>query len=313
MLRRGDRWHIVCTPSTSAFSGNYGGKMKTRKNLAALLLVLPLAFAPVACGDDNNQSAQEEELDRDLDLALQGDSTTQVFEDTAAGMAPTEDPVPPTVTPSPRPTTRNPNPSPRPSPAPRRTDDTPAPRPSAPRTVTSTVPSGSTFAISLNEELSTATNKPGDGFTATLQEAILDSDGDVLIPAGATVRGRVTRVAKSGNVGATAVINVAFESIAYGGKSYPLEATVIEANPERRTRQSTGEQAGKVAAGAAAGAVIGKVLGKSTSSTLKGAVIGAAAGTAIAMGTADVDAVLKSGSTMRVRLDAPITIKRTVS
>jgi hypothetical protein len=287
--------------------------MKTRKNLAALLLVLPLAFVPVACGDDTDRSAQEEELDRDLDLALQGDSATQVFEDTAAGMAPTEEPVPPTPNPSPRPTTRRPDPNPRPAPVRRTTDNTPAPRPSAPRTVTSTAPSGTTFSVSLNEELSTGANNPGDGFTATLQEAILDANGDVMIPAGATVRGRVTRVQKSGNVGATAVINVAFESIAYGGKSYPLEATVIEANPERRTRQSAGTQAGKVAAGAAAGAVIGKVLGKSTSSTLKGAVIGAAAGTAIAMGTADVDAVLRSGSTMRIRLDAPITIRRTVS
>jgi hypothetical protein len=286
--------------------------MKTRKNLAALLLVLPLALAPVACGD-NTKGAQEDELDRDLDLALQGDSSSLVFEDTAAGMAPTDEPVPPQPAPSNRPTTRNPNPSPRPSPTPSRVNNTPAPRPTAPRTVSSTASAGTTFAISLNETLSTGSNQAGDAFTATLQEPILDADGDVVVPAGATVRGRVTQVNKSGNVGETAVIHLAFESVAFGGKSYPLEATVVEANPERKTRQSAGTQAGKVAAGAAAGAVLGRVLGKSTSSTLKGAVIGAAAGTAIAMGTADVDAVLRAGSTMRVRLDAPITVRRTVS
>jgi hypothetical protein len=286
--------------------------MKTRKNLAALLLVLPLAWAPVACGDDN-RAAQEEELDRDLDLALQGDSSALVFEDTAAGMAPTDEPVPPQPAPSNRPTTRNPNPSPRPSPTPSRVDNTPAPRPSAPRTVSNTASAGTTFAVSLNETLSTGTNKAGDGFTATLQEPILDADGDIVVPAGATVRGRVTRVDHSGNVGETAVMNLAFESISFGGKSYPLEASVVEANPERRTRQSAGTQAGKVAAGAAAGAILGRVLGKDTKSTLKGAVIGAAAGTAIAMGTSDVDAVLRSGSTMRVKLDAPITVRRTIS
>ncbi len=286
--------------------------MKTRKNLAALLLVLPLALAPVACGDDN-RSAQEEELDRDLDLALQGDSSALVFEDTAAGMAPTEEPVPPQPAPTNRPTTRNPNPSPRPSPTPSRVDNTPAPRPTAPRTVSRTASAGSTFAISLNETLSTGTNKAGDGFTATLEEPILDADGNVVVPAGATVRGRVTRVDHSGNVGETAVMNLAFESVSFNGNSYPLEASVIEANPERRTRQTTGQQAGKVAAGAAAGAILGRVLGKDTKSTLKGAVIGAAAGTAIAMGTSDVDAVLQAGSTMRVKLDAPITVRRTVS
>jgi hypothetical protein len=286
--------------------------MKTRKNLAALLLVLPLALAPLACGDDN-RSAQQEELDRDLDLALQGDSSALVFEDTAAGMAPTDEPVPPQPAPTNRPTTRNPNPSPRPSPTPSRVDNTPAPRPTAPRTVSRTASAGTTFAISLNETLSTGSNKAGDGFTATLEEPIMDSDGNVVVPAGATVRGRVTRVDHSGNVGETAVMNLAFESISFGGNSYPLEASVIEANPERRTRQSTGQQAGKVAAGAAAGAILGRVLGKDTKSTLKGAVIGAAAGTAIAMGTSDVDAVLPAGSTMRVKLDAPVTVRRSVS
>ena len=62
------------------------------------------------------------------------------------------------------------------------------------------------------------------------QEALLDADGDVLIPAGATLRGRVTRVAQSGNVGQTAVLNLALESISYGGKSYPIEASVMIRN-----------------------------------------------------------------------------------
>src|SRR5690606_41214705 len=83
-------------------------------------------------------------------------------------------------------------------------------------------------------------------------------------------------------------------------------------NPERRTRTTAKESAAKVAVGAAAGALLGQVLGKSTESTLKGAAVGAAAGTAIAMGTADVDAVLPSGSRMVIRLDAPIEVTRTV-
>ncbi|MGH7470233.1 MAG: glycine zipper 2TM domain-containing protein [Longimicrobiales bacterium] len=285
--------------------------MRTSNRWTALLLALPLAAGTVACGDDSDRSAlTEDELSRELDLALQSDSSKLVLDDTATGLAPTSDPVPPQPAPRPRTTTRAPNrtPSPSPRPTPRAVD--PQPAPSAPRTVTSTVPVGSTFAITLNETLSTASNAPGDGFTATLQEPILDSDGDVLIPSGATVRGRVTRVDKSDRVGETAVLNVAFESISYDGKSFPLEASVVEAHPERRTRQTTGQQAGKVAAGAAAGAIIGRVLGKDTKGAIKGAVIGAAAGTAIAMGTADVDVVLPAGSTMRVRTDAPIAVRR---
>lgn len=289
--------------------------------LASLLLLLPLLAVPVACSDSNDREAlNEDELGRELDMALQSDTTQQLFSDSAVGMAPTEEPVPPQPAPTTRPVARNPQrtPTPTPRPAPAR-DPSPAPArdpsptPSAPRTVTSTVPSGTTFAVSLNETLSTDKNTAGDGFTATLKEPIMDASGNELIPAGATVRGRVTRVDKSDRVGETAVLNVAFESVSFGGKSYPLDGTVIAANPQRRTRQSTAEQAGKVAAGAAAGAIIGKVLGKNTSSTLKGAAIGAAAGTAIAMGTADVDVVLPAGSEMRVRIDSPITVRRTVT
>ena len=287
--------------------------MRMKNKWSALALMIPLTMTAVACGDNDDRAAlQEDELDRELDLALQGDSVPATFEDTAVGMAPTTDPAPPQ--PAPRTTTRPRAPqrqtTPSPSPSPARE---PTPAPAAPRVVTRSAPSGTTFAVSLNETLSTSKNTAGDGFTATLQEPILDSEGDVLIPAGATVRGRVTRVNKSDNVSETAVLNVAFESIAFGGNSYPLDGTVIQANPQRSTRQTTTQQAGKVAAGAAAGAIIGRVLGKDTKSTLAGAAVGAAAGTAIAMGTSDVDAVLASGSTMRVRLDGPITIRKTIS
>lgn len=281
----------------------------------ALMLVLPLALMPIACSDEGDREAlREDELSRELDLALKGDSAPSMFEDTAVGLAPTDEAVPPVVSspPQPRPRTpRNPSPAPTPRPEPPRSEPNPAP--AAPRVVTRSVPTGTTFAVSLNETLSTRANSPGDAFTATLQEPILDADGDVLIPSGATVRGRVTRVDKSDRVGETAVLNVAFESISFDGRSYPLEATVVEANPQRKTRQTTGQQVGKVAAGAAAGAIIGKVMGKSTSSTLKGAAVGAAAGTAIAMGTADVDVILPSGSAMRVRLDGPIAVRKTIS
>jgi hypothetical protein len=289
--------------------------MRFRNRLAALLLVLPLAIIPAACNDKNDRAAaSEDELGRELDLALQGDSVNGAFQDTAVGLAPTTDPVPPQPAPTPRPRPRTPqrNPAPMPTPRPAPALD-PTPAPSAPRSVTSTVPSGTTFAVTLNETLSTDKNTAGDAFTATLRDAILDSDGNVMIPAGATVRGRVTRVDHSAHVGETGVLNVAFESVSFGGKSYGLDGTVIQANPQRKTRQTTAQQAGKVAAGAAAGAIIGRVLGKNTGSTIKGAAVGAAAGTAIAMGTADVDVVLAAGSEMTVRLDSPIVVRRVIS
>lgn len=283
--------------------------MERRTRLLALVLAAPLAFATAACGGDEDldrSALEQDELDRELELALQGDSLSTTFEDTAdADAEDAPEPRQPAAT-----TPRQTQPQPRTAP-PRQAE----PRPSTPqpRTVTRSVPTGTTFAIRMNDQLSTETSQPGDAFTATLTDPIMDANGNVIVPAGATVRGRVTAVAASERVGQTAALKLAFEAVSFGGESYPLQATVERADVQQASRTSRTESAGKIAAGAAAGAILGQVLGKSTESTLKGAAIGAAAGTAIAMGTSDVDAVLPVGAEVVIRLDQPITITRTVS
>ena len=280
--------------------------MERRTRMLALLIALPLAVTPLACGGDadDRSALEQDELDRDLDLALQGDTLTTTFEDTVAGEAPAP------ATSAPRPATTQPRQT-----TPRQTPPRTQPRPQAPqpRTVTQTVPTGTTFAIRMNDRLSTETSKAGDAFTATLTDPIVDAAGNVIVPAGATVRGRVTAVAASNRVGQTAAIKLAFEAISFGGESYPLQASVERADVQQSNRTSGTETAGTIAAGAAAGAILGQVLGKNTESTLKGAAIGAAAGTAIAMGTSDVDAVLAQGAEVVIRLDQPITVTKTVA
>lgn len=285
--------------------------MRRHNMAAALLLFAPLALGPVACGDQDDRSAlEDEELDRELDLALQGDTSATLFEDTAVvegDTEPDEEQAPQAQQPRTqaprqqapqRQPTRQQQPQPRPQPQ--------------PRTVTMSVPAGTTVSIRMNETLSTERSQAGDSFTARLEDPIVDASGTVIVPAGATVRGRVTAVAASGRVGQTAAIKLAFESVSFGGQSYPLHATVQSADVQQSTRTSTAESAGKVAAGAAAGAILGQVLGKDKESTLKGAAIGAAAGTAVAMGTTDVDAVLPQGAEVVIRVDQPITVTRTV-
>jgi hypothetical protein len=294
--------------------------MANRNLRAAWLLAMPLAMMTAACsGDaaDERMALRDDELARELDLALQSDTQPITFQDTTVApeeRAPEPAPEPEPPAPVQRPTPRQPErvATPTPRPAPRREAPTPAPAPQ-PRVVTSTVPMGTNMALTLNQTLSTETNRVGDSFTATLQSPVRDGSGNVLIPAGATVRGRLTGVNKSGHVGETGILKLAFEAVSFGGRSYPMDGTVVRANPQRSNRTSAGSQVGKAAAGAAAGAILGRVIGKDTKSTVKGAIIGAAAGTAIAMGTADVDVVLPAGSSMDIRLDSPIEIRRTVS
>ncbi|MEX0891099.1 MAG: hypothetical protein WEB88_02935 [Gemmatimonadota bacterium] len=281
--------------------------MRQRNAFRALTATLALALTAAACGGDgaDRSALEQDELRRELDLALQGDTAMTIFEDTAeARQDAAAENVPRQQAPAPR----QPQPRPvTPTPAPR--TESPAP---APRAVSRTASTGTSVTLTLNETLGTDRNQAGDAFTARVSQDVTDSEGNVVIPAGATVRGRITQVQPSGRVGQTAVMNLAFEAVSFDGATYPLQATVVRTEPEKVSGSSTAQQAGKVAAGAAAGAILGQVLGKDTKSTLKGAVIGAVAGTAVAMGTADVDAVLPAGSEMVIRLDGPVTVRRVI-
>lgn len=295
--------------------------MRVRTFAAALLLALPASTFVAACdrGEDTSRAALEREaLERDLELALEADTTVQpeladVPEEAPpaaeAPPAPEQEPAP--AAPAPRRST----PRSEPRPELRRSEPAPEPyrepAPAGPRYVTRSAPAGTPFAVRIDRTLSTRDVQVGETFTATLEEPLVSSEGTTVIPAGATVHGRVTEARASGRAGEQARIGIAFTSISYGGEAYPLDATMTSAPPVRTvTRDSNLEKAGKVAGGAAVGAIVGRVLGKNTKATVAGAAVGAAAGTAVAIGTADVDAVISAGSTATVRLDSPVEVRR---
>ena len=211
--------------------------MDRRRRIFALFLALPLAIAPAACGgDDADRSAlEQDELDRDLELALQGDSLPATFEDTAATDAPAPQPQ------AQRPAASPPRQTTQPRPSPTQPQTQPRPQAPQPRTVTQTVPTGTTFAVRMNDQLSTETSRVGDAFTATLTDPIIDAAGNVIVPAGAVVRGRVTAVSPSTRVGQTAALKLAFEAISWGGESHPLQASVERADVQQSSRTSRTE------------------------------------------------------------------------
>jgi hypothetical protein len=305
--------------------------MRKSSLAAALLIAVPMSTFLVGCGaerdNDLRGALDREALERELDLALLPDTTFEPeFTDVAVQEPPAEAaPLAPLPTPAPvaPPRAAAPRPAapaqhaaaPRPS-TPARTPaaaPAPAPAPARARFVTMSVPAGTNFSVRLDRELSTRTTSVGETFTATLSQALLAADGTMLVPAGATVRGRVTQASKSGRAGEQAQLRIDFTSVSFGGSTYSLSATTLTADARLVTRDSNVEQAAKVGGGAVAGAVLGRVLGKDARSTVAGAAIGAAAGTAVAMGTADVDAVIPAGATVTARLDGPIRVEKEVT
>ncbi|MDH3733963.1 MAG: glycine zipper domain-containing protein [Gemmatimonadota bacterium] len=285
---------------------------KTQVSVAGLAV---LAFAALvgACGTGSADEAEQP----DMELALAQQAEPELL-DVADGSVPED--VPPESAPEQR------SAPPRPAPAPAETppeESSPVravpeavaqpafvpeeTAPAEPQMIALTAPAGAEMEAELLEELSTKTNVPGDRFQLRVTSPLIDNNR-VIIQQNSLITGEVTAVQRSGGSGEEAVIKVAFHEIALLGDSWPMSATVVEAEPETEGRYSTGDKAARIGAGAVAGAILGRVIGGNSKGTVIGAAVGAAAGTAITLATEDVDAVLPEGSVFRLRLDKPLTI-----
>src|SRR5690606_9982156 len=117
---------------------------------------------------------------------------------------------------------------------------------------------------------------------------------------GAVMRGVVTAVEPATRTNRTARLTVSFDQVSFGGRSYPLRATVLEAIQGEGIRG----EVGRAGAGAGVGAVIGGIIG-GVRGALLGAVIGGG-GTIAATEGKEVD--LPQGTILRVRLDSPLEV-----
>lgn len=184
--------------------------------------------------------------------------------------------------------------------------------PEAPQVVpsnASALPAGTRLEVRLDQELGTRSSTVGDEFTATVRAPVIAQNGDVVVPEGAKVIGRVSGLQRSERAGQAAAIRLEFQRLTFDGRTYPFEARIIATELEERgaTREETLRDA---AAGAAAGAVLGAVIGEGQlQNILLGGAIGAAAGTVISLGMGDVDAVLPAGTEMQVQATQLVALR----
>ncbi|BAH37974.1 hypothetical protein GAU_0932 [Gemmatimonas aurantiaca T-27] len=291
--------------------GQYMRSFNRRSAPVAVLSTLALVSL-AACGgakDDTAALSSDTALGRDLALA-QRDSVQPQLQDVPAPVPAAPAPAATTPRPTtPRPTTPRPTPT-RPNPStPAPTTPAPTPAPAAPaEPVSGTVAAGTALRFVANNKVCSNTVAVGDKFTAALTEPVSASNG-VSIPEGATATFEVTEAKTAKNSNDQTYLRVRVVSVQYGGRTYPIEASVQTATTERVRSASKGTDAKKVAGGAILGAIAGQVLGKNTKGTVIGAAAGAAAGTAAAAATADFDTCINSGGAISATLDAPVTVR----
>jgi hypothetical protein len=285
----------------------------TTKYIRSFVPVLALAFAAGACTTKDKASdslAVDTSLNRDLALANRDSAAQPQLNDVPSGAASTP--------------TRTGSSSGSSGTKTTTTKTTTKPSSTTPSTTSSgnkvtsgttggggavgTLPSGTTLYLASNARVCTNTNKVGDTFTATLNNAV--TSGGVTIPAGSQVKLEVTALKRSENAKDNITMGFRVVSVNVRGTSYPIDGTVAAASSIEKVRnESKGKDVQKVATGAVLGAIAGQVLGKNTKGTVIGAAAGAAAGTAAAAATANYEGCLPSGGALSVTTTAPAQIK----
>ena len=92
------------------------------------------------------------------------------------------------------------------------------------------VPAGTALMVRLDTTLATFSNKPGDPFQAKVTQAIV-VNGSTLIPAGATVEGRVTKISEPRRISGKPSIGILPEAVILPtGERFYLDATLTDTN-----------------------------------------------------------------------------------
>lgn len=179
----------------------------------------------------------------------------------------------------------------------------PPPPPPAPEYVDVTVPADAVLGLQIERTVSSEVARVEDRVDARVTRDVRVADR-IAIAAGSTVRGSVTEVDRGGRVKGKSRLAIRFHTIVLADGT----ELALKTDPVVREGQSPGgESAAKVGGAAIGGAILGAILGGGRGAAIGGAV-GAAGGTASAMRNDRNPATLSAGTTVTVRMQAPVTL-----
>ncbi|MGB2603452.1 MAG: hypothetical protein WBC78_07650 [Candidatus Sulfotelmatobacter sp.] len=185
----------------------------------------------------------------------------------------------------------------------------------------SPVPAGTALMVKLETTLATFSNKPGDPFQGSLTQPVV-LNGQTVIPAGARIEGRVTKVAEPRRIAGKPTIGILPEALILPtGERFFLDATLVDTNAGRDTDvNNEGEFKGsghdrrdqlETGGGTAGGMLIGGLVGGPVGIVVGGA-IGAGATGAHYL-SKHRSATLPAGTTLTIELNRPLAMTPAVA
>ncbi|MBZ5544730.1 MAG: hypothetical protein LAO07_13795 [Acidobacteriia bacterium] len=170
-----------------------------------------------------------------------------------------------------------------------------------PRTLT--VPAGTLITIRTSQYLSSDQNRPGDGFSAELQQPLV-VHGWVLARRGQTVLGRVAVAQKAGRIKGVSQLGVELSQLVLvDGQQLPIHTQLMQTSGGT----SHGPEAAAVGTTTAIGAAIGAAAHGGEGAGI-GAAAGAGAGLAGVLLTRGRQTVIPPETSLTFRLEFPLTI-----
>jgi len=185
--------------------------------------------------------------------------------------------------------------------------------PSAPRRVARSasrstggivIAQGTELTIRMIDSIDSDKNKVGDTFRASL-EAPIEVNGQVVVPKGADVEGRVVDSKSAGHFTGRSDIALELTGLRVSGRSYALQTDQYSRQGASRGKRT----AETVGGGAALWAIIGGIAGHGKGAAI-GAAAGAGAGTAVQAMTKGQQIHIPSESVLSFRLTASLTVRQ---
>jgi hypothetical protein len=179
----------------------------------------------------------------------------------------------------------------------------------------SPVPAGTALMVRLDTTLATFSNRVGDPFQARVTQAVV-VNGNTLIPVGATVEGRVTKVNEPRRISGKPTIGILPEAVILPtGERYYLDATLVDTNIKGADVNQEGQFKGlghdrgdkiEAGAGTAGGMLIGGLIGGPVGILVGGAI--GAGGTTTHWLVKHRSATLPAGTQLTLELNRPLTV-----
>lgn len=177
------------------------------------------------------------------------------------------------------------------------------------------VPAGTALMVRLETTLATFSNRPGDPFRGSITQPVV-VNGQTLVPAGAVVEGRVTKVSEPRRISGKPTIGILPEAVIFpNGQRYYLDATLTDTNIKGsdvtsegqfkgsgHDRRDTIEEGGGTAGGMLVGGLVGGPVG-----VLVGGAIGAGATTGHWLAQ-HRSATLPAGTQLTLELNRPMSL-----